>query len=171
MPYLPIESYGIIGDMHTVALVGMNGSIDWFCFPNFDSPSVFGAILDNEKGGFFKISPTVEGITHKQFYWPDTNVLITRFLSADGVGEITDYMTAPTLFGESEYQHKLLRSVKVVRGTMSFKLECTPAFNYARDPHSIKTSLEGASFHSHKLSLALSSSLLLKQVGNGVARE
>jgi GH15 family glucan-1,4-alpha-glucosidase len=70
----------------------MNGSIDWLCCPSFDSPSVFAAILDDKKGGHFKIAPTVKGITHKQFYWPETNVLITRFLSADGVGEITDYM-------------------------------------------------------------------------------
>ena len=79
MAYQPIENYGLIGDLHTVALVGMNGSIDWFCFPSFDSPSVFAAILDAKKGGRFKISPACEGITHKQYYWPETNVLITRF--------------------------------------------------------------------------------------------
>ena len=94
MAYQPIENYGLIGDLHTVALVGMNGSIDWFCFPSFDSPSVFAAILDAKKGGRFKISPTCEGITHKQYYWPETNVLITRFFSPDGVGQITDYMPA-----------------------------------------------------------------------------
>ena len=80
MPYQPIENYGIIGDMHTLALVGMDGSIDWLCFPHFDSPSIFAAILDDKKGGRFKIAPTNKGATHKQFYWPDTNVLITRFL-------------------------------------------------------------------------------------------
>lgn len=86
MPYLPIENYGIIGDMRTVALVGMNGSIDWFCFPRFDSPSIFAAILDHKKGGHFRIAPTDPEITCKQFYWPETNILITRFFSADGVG-------------------------------------------------------------------------------------
>jgi GH15 family glucan-1,4-alpha-glucosidase len=106
MPYQPIENYGIIGDMRTVALVGMNGSIDWLCFPHFDSPSVFAAILDEKKGGYFKIAPTVGGITHKQFYWPETNVLVTRFLSADGVGEIMDYMTAPKPGEGNEHRHR-----------------------------------------------------------------
>ncbi len=82
MAYQPIENYGLIGDMHTVALVGVNGSIDWLCYPYFDSPSVFAAILDDEKGGRFKISPCAsDGVTFKQFYWPDTNVLTTRFFS------------------------------------------------------------------------------------------
>jgi GH15 family glucan-1,4-alpha-glucosidase len=94
MGYQPIENYGIIGDLHTVALVGMNGSIDWLCFPNFDSPSIFAAMLDNEKGGRFQIAPTVDGITFKQMYWPETNVLVTRFLSTGGVAEVTDYMPA-----------------------------------------------------------------------------
>ena len=80
MAYQPIEDYGIIGDLHTVALVGMNGSVDWFCFPRFDSPSVFAAILDDKKGGHFKITALANGATHKQFYWPDSNVLVTRFL-------------------------------------------------------------------------------------------
>ena len=73
MAYQPIENYGIIGDMHTAALVGMDGSIDWLCFPHFDSPSVFASILDDKKGGHFKIGPATQGITHKQFYWPETN--------------------------------------------------------------------------------------------------
>src|SRR5206468_8473670 len=92
MAYQSIQNYGIIGNMRTAALVGVNGSIDWFCFPHFDSPSVFGAILDDRKGGRFQIAPVRDGSTAKQFYWPDTNILITRFLSPDGVGEIQDFM-------------------------------------------------------------------------------
>ena len=92
MPYQPIENYGLIGNMRTTALVGMDGSIDWFCFPHFDSPSVFAAVLDDHKGGHFKIAPHCDGLTHKQYYWPDTNVLVTRFLSPDGVGRILDFM-------------------------------------------------------------------------------
>ena len=84
MAYQPIENYGIIGDMHSVALVGMNGSIDWFCFPHFDSPSVFAALLDDAKGGRFCVCPANEAVVFKQFYWPDTNVLVTRYLSPDG---------------------------------------------------------------------------------------
>jgi GH15 family glucan-1,4-alpha-glucosidase len=84
--YLPIEDYGVIGDLYTVALVGKNGSIDWCCLPDFDSPSVFGAILDSAKGGFFRIAPVeAPGVDLKQMYLPNTNILITRFLSTDGV--------------------------------------------------------------------------------------
>ncbi|PYV73971.1 MAG: glucoamylase, partial [Acidobacteria bacterium] len=78
MSYQPIENYGIIGNMRTVALVGMNGSIDWYCYPHFDSPSIFGAILDDKKGGRFQISADADDVRHKQFYWPSTNVLVTR---------------------------------------------------------------------------------------------
>ena len=92
MPYQPIESYGIIGDMHTVALIGLNGSIDWMCVPRFDSPSVFGAILDHERGGHFRIWPEGEDATHKQFYWPGTNVLVTRCFAEHGAAELTDFM-------------------------------------------------------------------------------
>ena len=90
--YQPIENYGIIGNMRTAALVGMNGSIDWLCLPHFDSPSIFAAILDDRKGGRFRIAPSGDDFRNKQFYWPDTNILITRFLHADGIGEIEDYM-------------------------------------------------------------------------------
>src|SRR5215510_3105138 len=115
MSYQPIENYGLIGNMRTAALVGIDGSIDWFCFPRFDSPSVFAAILDCTKGGRFQINPTVDGLRHKQFYWPDTNVLVTRFLSPDGVGQITDFMPAGLSEEEPGYQW-LVRQVNVVRG-------------------------------------------------------
>src|SRR5438270_3524042 len=91
--YQPIEDYAIIGNLHTAALVGKNGSIDWCCIPRFDAPSVFGALLDAEKGGFFRISPPdTPDMQRKQLYLPDTNILITRFLTVDGVGEIIDFM-------------------------------------------------------------------------------
>lgn len=79
MAYQPIENYAIIRNMYTTALVGLNGSIDWFCFRHFDSPSIFAAILEVKKGGRFQITPAGGEVTHKQLYWPDTNVLITRF--------------------------------------------------------------------------------------------
>jgi GH15 family glucan-1,4-alpha-glucosidase len=171
MAYQPVENYGVIGDMHTVALVGMNGSIDWFCFPNFDSASVFAAILDDKKGGHFSITPLAREITYKQFYWPETNVLVTRFLSADGVGEITDYMSAPKSNKGIAHHHKLFRQVTAVRGGMAFRVECFPAFNYARDDHELNIGLEGAAFYSPGLSLGLSSSFLLEREGNGAVRE
>ena len=84
MTYLPIEHYGIIGNMRTAALVGINGSIDWFCFPRFDSPSVFAALLDDRKGGRFQIAPAeTDDLLQRQFYWPDTNVLVTRFVTSE----------------------------------------------------------------------------------------
>ncbi|HEY6403667.1 MAG TPA: glycoside hydrolase family 15 protein [Blastocatellia bacterium] len=170
MSYQPIENYGVIGDTQTVALVGINGSIDWFCFPRFDSPSVFAAILDDKKGGHFKIAPATDVNSHKQLYWPETNVLITRFLSPDGVAEITDYMPIGmdmTALGSRQ----LVRRVEMVRGSMSFRVECYPAFNYARDAHETRISGNGAAFHAPGLSLGLASAVPLKQDGNGVFSE
>ena len=91
MGYLPIEDHGVIGDLHTAALVGIDGTIDWLCLPRFDAPSVFASILDDEKGGHFKLAPRDYARSH-HLYLPDTNVLLTRFLSPDGVAEVTDFM-------------------------------------------------------------------------------
>jgi GH15 family glucan-1,4-alpha-glucosidase len=152
--YQPIEDYGIIGNMRTAALVGMNGSIDWLCFPHFDSPSVFAAILDDEKGGRFEISPTQQEIGSKQFYLPDTNVLVTRFLSPNGVGEITDFMPAGLPRGSQWHDH-LIRRVKVTRGSVEFALRCHPAFDYARATHDTQITTQGAYFQSAGLRLEL----------------
>src|SRR5579859_6723749 len=132
--YLPIAEHGVIGDLHTVALVGTNGTIDWFCWPWFDSPSLFGSILDAEKGGFFSIAPVNDGHNAKQLYLPDTNVLITRFLTPDGVGEIEDFMP---IRRDPNHMRRLVRRVMAVRGQMRFRVECQPRFNYARDPHEL----------------------------------
>ena len=169
MSYQPIEDYGIIGNMHTVALVGMNGSIDWFCCPNFDSPSVFAAILDDKKGGHFKIAPAGDhdDITYKQMYWPETNVLVTRFLSPNGVGEVIDFMPV----GEHHARHnrnELIRRVNVVRGTMDFRMECFPAFNYARNSHEILLNESGALLASENINLQLSTTLPLAKTGSGL---
>jgi GH15 family glucan-1,4-alpha-glucosidase len=152
--------------MHSAALVGKNGSIDWFCYPYFDSPSVFAAILDDKRGGRFKISPSVgDGITYKQLYWPDTNVLLTRFLSPDGVGEIIDFM--PVNAAEiTRGNRPLIRRVHGLRGVMSFQLECSPAFNYARDKHKIEDTASGLLFKSQNLALELTTSCSLRKEGN-----
>ena len=93
MRYQPIENHGIVGNMHSAALVSLDGSVDWLCLPRFDSPSVFGAILDAEKGGRFRIAPAAAcELRQKQYYWPETNVLVTRFLHPDGIAEVEDYM-------------------------------------------------------------------------------
>jgi GH15 family glucan-1,4-alpha-glucosidase len=168
MPYQPIEHYGIIGNMRTAALVGRNGSIDWFCFPHFDSPSVFAAILDDAKGGRFSIAPLNDDITHKQFYWPDTNLLITRFLSPDGIGEIEDFMPAGA-GTTSHWHYQLIRRIRVVRGRMTFQLQCHPAFNYARTPHETQLNPHGAGFYTAALNLGLATALPLKPDGRGVS--
>jgi GH15 family glucan-1,4-alpha-glucosidase len=167
--YQPIEDYAVIGDLYTVALVGKNGSIDWCCLPDFDSPSAFGALLDAQKGGFFRIAPTDSpGTRCKQLYVPETNILITRFLSIDGVAEVTDFMPIRQS-GRATHQHMIIRSVKVVRGSLAFNMLCRPAFNYARDPHTVNVSREGVVFHSRNLSLALASSVPLEHDGDGGA--
>jgi len=152
MAYLPIEDHGVIGDMHTAALVGLDGTIDWLCLPRFDSPSVFATLLDDGKGGSFGIAPASEGAVHKQFYWPDTNVLVTRFLSPEGVGQVTDFMPVG---GDRGAGSSVIRRVAVVRGAVRFRLECRPAFDYARGAHELSVHGTSASFRSRELALEL----------------
>lgn len=157
MAYLPIEDYGLIGNMHTAALVGRNGSIDWLCMPHFDSPSVFAAILDQKRGGHFKIAPLEDGGAKKQVYWPETNVLITRFLRADGVVEVVDYMPVGVKRGEAGFR-QLVRRVEAIRGSVPMRVECYPAFNYARDRHTVEPTECGAVFRSPSMDLEIASS-------------
>jgi GH15 family glucan-1,4-alpha-glucosidase len=166
--YQPIEHYGVIGNLRTAALVGMNGSIDWLCLPHFDSPSIFAAILDNRKGGRFRIAPPGENFRRKQFYWPDSAVLITRFLHDEGVAEIEDYMP---LGGAAAVPDELIRRVRVVRGQMSLQLECSPAFDYARASHECHLSSDGARFNGPGLSLGLASPVPLRRSGTGVGAD
>jgi len=170
MSYQPIENYGLIGNMRTTALVGMNGSIDWLCFPHFDSPSVFAAILDDSKGGRFSIAPLPNDVKSKQYYWPDTNVLVTRFHSTDGVSRIIDFMPVGAHSSDCT-QHGLIRRVQAIRGTMTFRLECRPAFNYGRDRHTITINEQGGIFHSPTLALRLGTIVPLKQDGEAVVAE
>jgi|SRR5680860_5994 len=167
MAYQPIENYGMIGDLHTVALVGMNGSIDWLCIPNFDSPSAFAAILDDDKGGRFRIAPVDERVRCKQFYWPETNVLVTRFLAPHGATEVTDFMPV----GGGTHTHQLVRWVMQARGTGRLRMECTPAFNFARDRHTVAATASGVEFRSADLHLGLDSSLSLNVDGAGAVAE
>jgi GH15 family glucan-1,4-alpha-glucosidase len=166
MAYQPIEHYGVIGDLHTVALVATNGAIDWLCLPHINSPSVFAAMLDDQKGGSWRIAPTTT-YTTKQFYWPETNILITRFFASDGVAELTDFMPigASTT---TEDRHDVVRRIEVVRGTLQFEIVCAPAFNYARDVHQVDVTADGASFHTPALSLGLATTVPLHTQGTGV---
>ena len=132
--YAPIEDYGIIGDLHTVALVGKDGSIDFLCLPSFDSPSVFAALLDADRGGRFQIAPQLDDAVHKQLYLPDTNVLLTRFLSDSGVAEVSDFMPVE----DAGVAHNLVRRAKTVRGEVRFAMRCDPRFDYARATHTVE---------------------------------
>ncbi len=133
--YQPIENYGIIGDLYTVALVGMDGSIDFCALPHFDSPTIFAALLDHDKGGRFQIAPRLgDDARQKQLYLPDANVLLTRFLSSEGVAEISDFMPVE----EVERPHTLVRRVKTVRGEICFRMLCAPRFDYARATHRVE---------------------------------
>jgi GH15 family glucan-1,4-alpha-glucosidase len=142
MSYQPIEDYGIIGDLHTVALVGMNGSIDFMCYPHFDSPTIFAALLDHHNGGSFRVAPQHDGITHKQMYLPDSNILLTRFLSPEGVAELSDFMPVQ----ESGHVHRLVRRVKTVKGRFKYRLLCDPRFDYGRAKHHAELRDSGALF-------------------------
>ncbi|HMF65353.1 MAG TPA: glycoside hydrolase family 15 protein [Edaphobacter sp.] len=166
MSYQPIENYGIIGNMRTVALVGMNGSIDWYCYPHFDSPSIFGALLDDVKGGRFQISPIGEQVRYKQFYWPSTNILITRFLLPDGIVELEDFMPVG-LPADSPWYHHLFRRIRCVRGAVRMSVMCRPAFDYGQKAHQVLLQPNGVFFPSSGLSLALSSTVPLKQGEQG----
>ncbi len=166
MSYQPIENYGIIGNMRTAALVGMNGSIDWYCYPHFDSPSVFGAILDDQKGGRFQIAADADGVRHKQFYWPSTNVLVTRFLLADGIAELEDFMPVGLPSNSPEYRH-VYRRIRCVRGTVRISVSCRPAFDYGRQAHDTQVEANGATFTSGSLTLGLSTAVPLSNDGRG----
>ena len=168
MTYLPIENHGMVGDMHTVALVGIDGSIDWMCIPHFDSPGVFSALLDDKKGGYFRISPRSNHVTCKQFYWPDTNVLVTRFLSPQGAAELTDFMPVEEgeLAPDEHRRRRLIRRVTAMRGSIELQMECRPAFNFARDDHQLEIVDGGAVFSSKDLVLGLDTDVPLEADGN-----
>lgn len=170
--YQPIEDYGLIGNMHTAALVSKTGSIDWMCWPRFDSPSVFAAILDDAKGGRFQIAPLADGFKTQQYYWPGTNVLMTRFLNEDAAGEVIDFMPMfPALPQKPDEARPLVRLARSTRGTLRFRLACRPAFNFARDAHELKITSEGAIFESPRFRLALASSVPLQAEGGGAAAD
>ncbi len=173
--YKPIEDYGIVGDLQTIALVSKDGSIDWCCLPQFDSPGVFAAILDRKKGGFFKIAP-VHSTVRKQVYLPDTCILVTRFADSQGVCELIDFMTperemnGPELT-QPEHTHQIVRRIRVIRGEIKFKLECFPGFDFAREKHALRINRQGAIFLSGKNLLGLTSPVQLNECNAGVMAE
>lgn len=144
--FQPIENYGVIGNMRSIALVCMNGSIDFLCFPGFDSPSIFAALLDRERGGHFQIFPSLSNVQTRQLYLPDTNILLTRFLSDDGVAEITDYMPVVQKTDLLPFGHHVIRTIRVIKGEVRFDMRCAPRFDYARAKHKIARKGESICF-------------------------
>ncbi len=163
--YLPVSDHGMIGDLYTVALVGTNGTIDWHCSPSFDSPSIFGSILDADGGGCFELAAAVPART-RQFYLPDTNALITRFSAQDGVGEVQDFM--PVGDAAETGRHRVIRRVVCVRGAMPFRARVAPRFNYGTDPHTVSEAEFGVVFTSDSLTVGLSATVPVEHDGRDV---
>jgi len=152
--YPNIADHGLIGDLQTAALIDTNGTLDWFCAPRFDSPSIFGSLLDAERGGYCRVRPATDDYVSRQLYLPNTAILITRFMTEEGVGELIDFMPVET--GEATDRHRIVRMLRVVRGTMSFVAEVKPRFDYGRATHRIVPSHgEGAVLVSDEMSLTI----------------
>ncbi|RSM43750.1 glycoside hydrolase family 15 protein [Amycolatopsis balhimycina DSM 5908] len=147
-----IAEHALIGDLQTAALVTTDGSIDWFCAPRFDSPSVFGALLDDERGGRFRVRPA-GACASSQMYHPDTAVLITRFSGPDGIGEVVDFM--PPCGTTATTEHRIARLVRCVRGRMTFEVVVAPRFDYGRRPHRALLVANGAVFTAPGTSIVL----------------
>ncbi|MEU6646669.1 glycoside hydrolase family 15 protein [Saccharomonospora sp. NPDC046836] len=148
-----IADHGLIGDLQTAALVSTAGSIDWFCCPRFDSPSVFGALLDDERGGHLRVRPTGRTSESKQMYFPDTAILITRFITETGVGEVVDFM--PPAGREPTSNHRIVRMLRCTRGRMGFEIDIAPRFDYGRQAHELRLDEHGAVFATDALTLTL----------------
>jgi hypothetical protein len=151
--YPEIGEHGLIGDLQTAALISTDGTVDWFCCPRFDSPSIFASLLDHDRGGHFRVAPDRDDYVSRQLYFPDTAILVTRFMTLEGVGEVVDFM--PIVEGSATERHRLVRLVRVVRGTMRFRAEIQPRFDYGRKPHEREISDDGALFVSDDLTLTL----------------
>ncbi|MFI1207326.1 glycoside hydrolase family 15 protein [Streptomyces sp. NPDC020802] len=135
--YPPIADHGIVGDLQTAALIAADGTVDWWCAPRFDSPSMFASLLDSERGGHCRLTVDIgENVTVRQLYMPDTAVLVTRYLAPDGVGEVVDFME-PDPSTTPSARHRLVRVARVVRGSLPFELDCRPRFDYGRAEHSL----------------------------------
>ncbi|MFI9390019.1 glycoside hydrolase family 15 protein [Streptomyces bauhiniae] len=168
--YLPIAEHGLIGDLRSVALVGSDGTIDWYCSPSFDAPSVFAALLDAERGGRFELAASVPAHT-KQFYFPDTNVLITRFFTEEGVGEVQDFMPIGAERPGEEARHRLIRRVVCVRGTVPFRALVAPRFGYGADPHTLREEEGRLLFDAGERALALTATVAMECDGQDARAE
>ena len=152
--YPLIADHGLIGNLQTAALVSTDGTIDWFCAPRFDSPSIFGSLLDHDRGGHLRIRPTADTFTRQQLYYPDTAILLTRFLTDAGVGEVVDFMPIASTTVASD-RHQLVRMIRCVRGEMTFALDIAPRFDYGRESHEIHVTEDGVVFQGARSAMSL----------------
>jgi GH15 family glucan-1,4-alpha-glucosidase len=152
--YPPIADHGLIGDLQTAALVTTDGCVDWWCCPRFDAPSVFASLLDHDQGGRFRIGPEGDAYVARQLYFPDTAILITRFMTPDGVAEVLDFMPVEDPHRASD-RHRLARVVRCVRGQIRLELECVPRFDYGRQAHELELTEQGAVFRTPTQQLTL----------------
>ncbi|MFD9377430.1 glycoside hydrolase family 15 protein [Streptomyces sp. NPDC059999] len=163
--YPPIAEHGLIGDLQTAALVTSRGVVDWFAAPRFDSPSIFASLLDHDRGGYFRLASHDSQATCKQLYYPDTALLVTRFMSPDGVGEVIDWM-APNTGSTAADRHTLIRTARTVRGTVRFDLECRPRFDYARASHELDLAPGISTFRAPGVTAFLQSTFSLERDGD-----
>jgi GH15 family glucan-1,4-alpha-glucosidase len=163
-----IAEHGLIGDLQTAALVATDGAIDWMCAPRFDSPSIFARLLDHERGGSFRIAPDRDDYVVKQLYFPDTAILITRFMSGDGVVELIDFMPIADNPKTPSDRHRVVRILRGVRGEMRMAARCGPRFDYARASHTTTLSEHGAVFAAPGTELTLHGAAGLERVGDDV---
>ncbi|MEV0596054.1 glycoside hydrolase family 15 protein [Nonomuraea cavernae] len=174
--YPPIADHGMIGDLQTAALVSGTGTIDWWCTPRFDSPSVFASLLDSERGGHFRFAADLDiiaGEAVRQLYLPDTAILVTRYMAPSGIGEVADFME-PNSSATPSDRHRLVRVARVVRGSMPFTLACRPRFDYARATHTLTMLDDGSAlFHGPGMDLHLRASdrITLRAVGDDVVAD
>src|SRR5258708_1288847 len=165
--YQSVQNHGVIGDMRTIALVAINGTIDFMCFPEFDSPTVFASLLDYKKGGSFELGPLIDCTQSKQLYLPDSNILLTRLLAGEGVAEISDFMP----LAEMGNAQSVVRRAKTIRGEFRYRMVCDPRFDYGRARHRVQKKKQEVLFISQgedKTVLRLRSEVPLK-VENGAA--
>lgn len=168
--YPDIADHGLIGDLQTAALVSGDGTVNWFCCPRFDSPSVFASLLDADRGGHFRISPEQDGFVSRQLYFPDSAILITRFMTPEGVGEVHDFM--PVAGSQPTGRHRIARELRAARGTVRFAMDLQPRFDYGRGEHAVEFTGDGVVFRSKTLDLTLHTvrhgSLVMRRCGDGV---
>jgi alpha,alpha-trehalase len=142
-PFTPIANYGFLSDCHTGALVAPDGAVDWLCVPRFDSPSVFGSLLDRG-AGTFRLGPFGINVPSGRTYEPGTNTLLTAWKTPSGWAEVRDALTMGPRHGEDtvtphtrpptdeDAEHVLVRTVTCIEGSVEVELVCEPAFDYGR---------------------------------------